>query len=1732
MKPILRHKLKFLPFDAYLPWRFSKDGEDSGFVGWGWPIDGSKYSRLPDGGDQPSASTADVVTSAAPTDPLFGSQWHLQNTGQVINGTTGVAGIDINVVDVWDEYTGAGVIIGDVDDGVEYTHPDLVDGINTSIDYDAAAPDNDPFAESAENHATAVAGTIVATDNNSIGVAGVAYDAEVAGFRMDFGSGTESQILANFLRQVDVDISNNSWGYNGFFFDDFKSPTFQAIGDALEDAVEFGRGGLGTVFTFSAGNGRADGQNVNYHAFQNSPYTIAVAAIDNTGVIADFSNPGAAILVSAPGVDIATTDRVGSNGYVDGDYVFISGTSFSSPITAGVVALMLEANPSLGYRDVQEILAYSARKIDTSDPGWAVNGAVNWNGGGLHASHDYGFGLIDAHAAVRLAETWTATSTLPNLNTMSVFQASGLAIPDAAGWWRPTPGTVSDTIAVTGGLLIDHVGVRLELDHTWIGDLTITLTSPDGSTSVLVDKPPTGQDDIRFDFYSTQFWGETGAGDWTLTITDSERGDVGTLESWELTLYGDPVTDDDTYIFTNEYALFAGAGDAARRLLTDAAGTDTINAAAITTNTNLDLTPGAASTLAGNSLTIDGATVIENAYLGDGNDQVLGNDADNLLSGGHGNDQLEGGSGNDQLIGGSGNDSLAGGAGTDVGVFSGNYSEYEIVAIDSDTVRVTDLVAANGDDGVNTLTDVEGLQFADQYYALGGALAVVAAPTIMGIAGDTGVSAADGMTSDNTLVISGMAENNATVEVFLDGVSLGTTVADGSGNWSFDNTASAIAAGAHDLTATATDASGSTSALSTIFGIMIDTAAPLAPAITGIAGDTGGSAADGITNDNTLVISGMAEANAAVEVFLDGGSLGTTVADGDGDWSFNNTANPITAGSHDLTAVATDAAGNTSTLSAAFGVSIDTAAPAAPAITGIAGDTGAPGDGVTSDATLVISGMAEANAAVEVFLDGGSLGTTVADDLGDWSFDNTASVIADGTYDLTAVATDAAGNTSAHSSAFGISIDTAALAAPAISGVTADTGGSAADGITNDNTLLFSGTAVANATVEVFLDGGSLGTTVADGDGDWIFDHTGTALGDGSFAIKAQASDGLGNTSALSAAFAITIDTAAPAAPAITGIAGDTGGSAADGITNDATLVISGTAEANDAVEVFLDGGSLGTTVADGLGNWSFDNTASVVAAGAHDQTAAATDAAGNTSAVSSAFGVSIDTAAPAAPVITGITEDTDTLGDGITNDNTLVISGTAEANAAVEVFLDGGSLGTTVADGVGDWSFDNTASPIAAGSHDLTAVATDAAGNVSGGSAIAAITVNGGSNTVSYAGAAAGVVANLGDEAFIFSTSGSGSVAGLGSFADEDLILWDGSSFNEFFDGSENDLSGTGEDIDALFVRANGNIVFSTTGSGNLPGVGSFADEDLIEWDGASFTMLFDGSAHGLGGEDVDAVHILANGNILLSTTSSATMAQSPSGTLNMADGDLVEYNPSAVTVDGLAPMTARVYFSESTFSANEDIDALTVLTNESLTLSTKGTAALPGSGSFADEDLAEWDGAAGAKTFDGSSNGLTSSSEDVDALHVLTNAGAAAGDTYDGVTDLIGSPFNDILVGDDAGNALSGAAGDDILIGAAGDDMLDGGAGDDTLFGGAGNDLFVFTDGGDADAIGDFTAGAGVDDVIDLTGVTAINSFADVVDNATLVGNDTVIDFGGGDSVLLIGVDPGDLHSDDFLV
>ncbi len=590
-------------------------------------------------------------------------------------------------------------------------------------------------------------------------------------------------------------------------------------------------------------------------------------------------------------------------------------------------------------------------------------------------------------------------------------------------------------------------------------------------------------------------------------------------------------------------------------------------------------------------------------------------------------------------------------------------------------------------------------------------------PVFYRITNDTGTNTSDEITSDNTLIITGFGEVNSTVEIFLDGTSIGTSNSIGITTlFNLDYTSIPLADGNYVLTAIASDDAGNLSNISSDFPITIDTTAPTAPVVSTITIDTGSSTVDAITSDTTLVFSGTSEANSEVVVYVGGVSIGTTTTNSSGKWSLDYTSTPLAEGDYTITAIASDEARNISVLSADFPITIDTTAPTTPDVTTISDDTGSDTtDGITNDNTLIISGISDANNTVEVFIDGNNIGTTTADSSGNWSFDYTGTTLADNDYGVSAIATDTAGNSSLESPDLDITIDTNNNFRPSITRITDDTGIYVSDAITLDNTLIISGVSEANNTIEIFIDGISIGTTLASSFNQWSFDYTGTTLADGTYIATAQALDLAGNYSGISNDFLITVDTTALTAPSVTTITNDTGSSATDAITNDTTLVFSGTSETDSTVEVYIDGVSIGTTTTDSSGNWSYDYTGTILAESNYIVTAIASDLAGNVSALSADFPVTIDITAPTTTtVVTSISDDTGTNAtDGVTSDNTLLFNGTSEANSTVEVFIEGVSIGTTTADASGNWSSDYSGTTLADGDYDITAQATDVAGNL-----------------------------------------------------------------------------------------------------------------------------------------------------------------------------------------------------------------------------------------------------------------------------------------------------------------------------------------------------------------------------------------------------------------------------------
>ena len=476
---------------------------------------------------------------ATPNDPLFEDQWHLENTGAL----GGIAGNDVNILPVWDDYRGsADEVIAIVDDGLETDHEDLTANILPGRSYDFVSDDGDPTAG---DHGTSCAGVAAGRGFNGIGITGAAPGAGLVGYRImdDFGFiDTADEAAALSREPYLVDIYSNSWGPT----DPVSLPEamLPATEEAIIKGVTQGRNGLGNIYVWANGNGREDNDNSNYDGYANSRYTIAVAASTDDGTQASYSEKGAAILVNAPSnggtAEITTTDRSGRLGYnqtffrhpldyTDRDYTMtFGGTSAAAPLVAGVIALMLEANPALTWRDVQHILITTAEKNDPLDDDWTTNSA------GFPVNHTYGFGRIDARTAVDTALTWVTVGEEVMAEKSS---APDLSIPDDSSEG------LQDIITIDDDLVVEFVEVDFSAgDHPCWADLEIVLTSPGGTESILAERHPGhsyyGSGYENWKFGSLRHFGEGAQGDWTLAVKDLAAEDEGTFQSWTLRIYG------------------------------------------------------------------------------------------------------------------------------------------------------------------------------------------------------------------------------------------------------------------------------------------------------------------------------------------------------------------------------------------------------------------------------------------------------------------------------------------------------------------------------------------------------------------------------------------------------------------------------------------------------------------------------------------------------------------------------------------------------------------------------------------------------------------------------------------------------------------------------------------------------------------------------------------------------------------------------------------------------------------------------------------------------------------------------------------------------------------------------------------------------------------------------------------------------------------------------------------
>ncbi|XP_067340936.1 proprotein convertase subtilisin/kexin type 5 isoform X1 [Channa argus] len=470
------------------------------------------------------------------SDQMWSSLWYIHCSNESKHCQS-----HMNIAAAWRRgYTGKGVVVSVLDDGIEREHPDLKPNYDPLASYDVNGQDQDPspnYSTNSDNyHGTQCAGMVAATANNSQCTVGVSFYARIGGIRMLDGDVTdivEAQSLSFGLQYIDIYVA--SWGPE----DD--GATLEGPGPltrlALQNGIKIGRYGRGSVFIWGSGNGGRRGDHCSCDGYSSSIFTVSISSSTRSGSQPDYLEQCPSTLATAY-TGGETQDMV-TLGPQQSCSQAQSGASLSSAMAAGVIALTLEANPLLTWRDVQHIIVRTSKAHHLIAPDWHINGA------GYKVSHLYGFGLLDAESMVKEAEHWKQVPSQHVCVVEAPIQLSRAI----------HPGSVLTSVYETTGcsskpqhhvVYLEHVVVRVTIAHSRRGDLSFALTSPSGTVSQLLANRPFDNSTEGFhnwEFMTTHCWGEQAAGEWTLKIQDtpSQRRDyteLGTLKDWSLVIYG------------------------------------------------------------------------------------------------------------------------------------------------------------------------------------------------------------------------------------------------------------------------------------------------------------------------------------------------------------------------------------------------------------------------------------------------------------------------------------------------------------------------------------------------------------------------------------------------------------------------------------------------------------------------------------------------------------------------------------------------------------------------------------------------------------------------------------------------------------------------------------------------------------------------------------------------------------------------------------------------------------------------------------------------------------------------------------------------------------------------------------------------------------------------------------------------------------------------------------------
>ncbi|XP_041980967.1 neuroendocrine convertase 1-like [Aricia agestis] len=459
-------------------------------------------------------------------DEFWRYQWYLHDN----HSNPNLPRLDLNVLPVYAKgITGKGVRVSILDDGIEHNHTDLHNNYDPEISWDSIDRDPDPYPENdKENntHGTRCAGEVAMTANNKKCGVGVAWGAKVGGVRLlhpQMSGRDEAEALGYALDKVD--IYSSSWGPK----DD--GATVEGPGrlanEVLRRGVEEGRGGKGVIYVWANGNGGGNHDNCNCDGYSSSIYTIGIGSTSKQGKFPWYGEVCPSTLATAysSGANdqlIATTD------INDQCTLGHSGTSAAAPLAAGIIALTLEANPNLTWRDVQHLIVWTSEYAPlASDNDWPVNGV------GLHYDLRFGFGLLNAGALVEAALNWT---TVPAKTTCTATSTPNEEF------------TSQDEIKIRINLqdcpvkYMEHLELVVNIEYTRRGALEVYLRSPQGTEVQLLSQRPKDMSTkgfVNWPLTSVATWGEDPSGIWTIYVQDrTNEINSGVLRKFTLIVHG------------------------------------------------------------------------------------------------------------------------------------------------------------------------------------------------------------------------------------------------------------------------------------------------------------------------------------------------------------------------------------------------------------------------------------------------------------------------------------------------------------------------------------------------------------------------------------------------------------------------------------------------------------------------------------------------------------------------------------------------------------------------------------------------------------------------------------------------------------------------------------------------------------------------------------------------------------------------------------------------------------------------------------------------------------------------------------------------------------------------------------------------------------------------------------------------------------------------------------------